>query len=254
MKTLISPSKTLNFNTETNCDFNTNCRLIDHTNELHKILINFSKSDLKELMSVSDKIAELNYKRFKNWEDPSISNSSKQAIFAFKGDVYSGLDADSISENKFDFLQNNLRIISGFYGLIRPFDKILPYRLEMGTKLENPKGKNLYQFWGDNITDLLNQDLEEKNNYVINLASDEYFKSIVTKKLHNKIVTPQFKELKNGSYKTIAIYAKKARGLMSRFIIDNEIQDPNNLKNFNNEGYSFDSNLSDDFNYIFTRK
>tara|TARA_B100001173_G_scaffold112618_2_gene97635 strand:+ start:850 stop:1614 length:765 start_codon:yes stop_codon:yes gene_type:complete len=254
MKTLISPSKTLNFDTDTNCDFNTNCRLIDHTNELHKILINFSKSDLKELMSVSDKIAELNYKRFKNWEDPSISNSSKQAIFAFKGDVYSGLDADSISENKFDFLQNNLRIISGFYGLIRPFDKILPYRLEMGTKLENPKGKNLYQFWGDNITDLLNQDLEEKNNYVINLASDEYFKSIVTKKLHNKIVTPQFKELKNGSYKTIAIYAKKARGLMSRFIIDNEIQDPNNLKNFNNEGYSFDSNLSDDFNYIFTRK
>tara|TARA_Y100000739_G_scaffold62620_1_gene51769 strand:- start:566 stop:1330 length:765 start_codon:yes stop_codon:yes gene_type:complete len=254
MKTLISPSKTLNFDTDTNCDFNTNCRLIDHTNELHKILINFSKSDLKELMSVSDKIAELNYNRFKNWEDPSISNSSKQAIFAFKGDVYSGLDADSISENKFDFLQNNLRIISGFYGLIRPFDKILPYRLEMGTKLENPKGKNLYQFWGDKITDLLNQDLEEKNNYVINLASDEYFKSIVTKKLHNKIVTPQFKELKNGSYKTIAIYAKKARGLMSRFIIDNEIQNPNNLKNFNNEGYSFDSNLSDDFNYIFTRK
>ena len=254
MKILISPSKTLNFDTDTNCDFNTNCRLIDHTNELHKILINFSKSDLKELMSVSDKIAELNYNRFKNWEDPSISNSSKQAIFAFKGDVYSGLDADSISENKFDFLQNNLRIISGFYGLIRPFDKILPYRLEMGTKLENPKGKNLYQFWGDKITDLLNQDLEEKNNYVINLASDEYFKSIVTKKLHNKIVTPQFKELKNGSYKTIAIYAKKARGLMSRFIIDNEIQNPNNLKNFNNEGYSFDSNLSDDFNYIFTRK
>ena len=254
MKTLISPSKTLNFDTDTNCDFNTNCRLIDHTNELHKILINFSKSDLKELMSVSDKIAELNYNRFKNWEDPSISNSSKQAIFAFKGDVYSGLDADSISENKFDFLQNNLRIISGFYGLIRPFDKILPYRLEMGTKLENPKGKNLYQFWGDNITDLLNQDLEEKNNYVINLASDEYFKSIVTKKLNSKIVTPQFKEFKNGSYKTIAIYAKKARGLMSRFIIDNEIENPNDLKNFNNEGYSFDSSLSDNFNYIFTRK
>ena len=254
MKILISPSKTLNFDTNINCDFNTNCRLIDHTNELHKILINFSKSDLKELMSVSDKIAELNYNRFKNWEDPSISNSSKQAIFAFKGDVYSGLDADSISENKFDFLQNNLRIISGFYGLIRPFDKILPYRLEMGTKLENSKGKNLYKFWGDKITDLLNQDLEEKNNYVINLASDEYFKSIVTKKLNSKIVTPQFKEFKNGSYKTIAIYAKKARGLMSRFIIDNEIENPNDLKNFNNEGYSFDSSLSDNFNYIFTRK
>tara|TARA_Y100000741_G_scaffold260468_1_gene201204 strand:+ start:100 stop:864 length:765 start_codon:yes stop_codon:yes gene_type:complete len=254
MKILISPSKTLNFDTNINCHFNTNCRLIDHTNELHKILIDFSKKDLKDLMNVSDKIAELNYNRFKNWEDPSNSNSSKQAIYAFKGDVYSGLDADTISEEKYEFLQKNLRILSGFYGLIRPFDKILPYRLEMGTKLENSKGKNLYKFWGDKITDLLNQDLEEKNNYVINLASDEYFKSIVTKKLNSKIVTPQFKEFKNGSYKTIAIYAKKARGLMSRFIIDNEIENPNDLKNFNNEGYSFDSSLSDNFNYIFTRK
>ena len=254
MKTLISPSKTLNFETNINCNFNTNCRLIDHTNELHKILLDFSKKDLKDLMNVSDKIAELNYNRFKNWEDPSNSNSSKQAIYAFKGDVYSGLDADSISEDKYEFLQKNLRILSGFYGLIRPFDKILPYRLEMGIKLENSKGNNLYKFWGDNITDLLNQDLEQKNNYVINLASDEYFKSIVIKKLNSKIVTPQFKEFKNGSYKTIAIYAKKARGLMSRFIIDNEIENPNDLKNFNNEGYSFDSSLSDNFNYVFTRK
>ncbi len=253
MKTLISPSKTLNFDTDTNCDFNTNCRLIDYTSELHKILISYSKNDLKELMSVSDKIAELNYNRFKSWEDPSNSKISKQAIYAFKGDVYSGLDAESIGEDKFDYLQNSLRIISGYYGLLRPFDQILPYRLEMGTKLENKNGNNLYKFWGDKITDVLNEDLDT-NDIIVNLASDEYFKSIVTKKLHNKIVTPQFKELKNGSYKTIAIYAKKARGLMSRFIIDNEIQNPNNLKNFNNEGYSFDSNLSDDFNYIFTRK
>ncbi len=221
MKTLISPSKTLDFDNNINCDITSKCRLIDYTSELHKILISYSKNDLKNLMNVSDKIAELNYNRFKTWEDPSNSKTSKQAIYAFKGDVYNGLDAESIEEDKFDYLQNSLRIISGYYGLLRPFDKILPYRLEMGTKLENPKGKNLYQFWGDKITDLLNQDLEEKNNYVINLASDEYFKSIVTKKLHNKIVTPQFKELKNGSYKTIAIYAKKARGLMSRFIIYN---------------------------------
>ena len=190
---------------------------------------------------------------FRSWEDPSNSKISKQAIYAFKGDVYSGLDAESIGEDKFDYLQNSLRIISGYYGLLRPFDQILPYRLEMGTKLENKNGNNLYKFWGDKITDVLNEDLDT-NDIIVNLASDEYFKSIVTKKLHNKIVTPQFKELKNGSYKTIAIYAKKARGLMSRFIIDNEIQNPNNLKNFNNEGYSFDSNLSDDFNYIFTRK
>jgi len=205
------------------------------------------------LMNVSDKIAELNYNRFKRWEEPSKSDSSKQAIYAFKGDVYSGLDAESILENKFDFLQENLRIISGFYGLLRPFDKILPYRLEMGTKLSNSRGNNLYEFWGDNITNLLNNDIEDENSYVVNLASNEYFKSIKKNKLKNEIITPIFKEFKNGTYKTIAIYAKKARGLMSRFIIDNKIQKPENLKTFNLERYSFDNNLSDDYNYVFTR-
>ena len=253
MKTLISPSKTLNFENNNVCNLKTNCRLINHTTKLHKILVNYSMSDLKELMSVSDKIAELNYNRFKSWKNPSESDSSKQAIYAFKGDVYSGLDAESIKEDKLEFLQENLRIISGFYGLLRPFDKILPYRLEMSTKLENLRGKNLYEFWGDNITDLLNNDIEDKNGYVINLASNEYFKSIKKNKLKNKIITPIFKEFKNGTYKTIAIYAKKARGLMSRFIIDNKIQKPENLKSFNLERYSFDTNLSDDYNYVFTR-
>ena len=253
MVTLISPSKTLNFDDNNSCNLNTDCRLINHTSELHKILVNFSINDLKDLMNVSDKIAELNYNRFKHWEEPSKSDSSKQAIYAFKGDVYSGLDAESILENKFDFLQENLRIISGFYGLLRPFDKILPYRLEMSTKLGNARGKNLYEFWGDNITNLLNNDIEDKNSYVVNLASNEYFKSIKKNKLKNKIITPIFKEFKNGTYKTIAIYAKKARGLMSRFIIDNKIQKPENLKSFNLERYSFDTNLSDDYNYVFTR-
>jgi cytoplasmic iron level regulating protein YaaA (DUF328/UPF0246 family) len=253
MVTLISPSKTLNFDDNNSCNLNTDCRLINHTSELHKILVNFSINDLKDLMNVSDKIAELNYNRFKRWEEPSKSDSSKQAIYAFKGDVYSGLDAESILENKFDFLQENLRIISGFYGLLRPFDKILPYRLEMGTKLSNSRGNNLYEFWGDNITNLLNNDIEDENSYVVNLASNEYFKSIKKNKLKNEIITPIFKEFKNGTYKTIAIYAKKARGLMSRFIIDNKIQKPENLKAFNLERYSFDDNLSDDYNYIFTR-
>ena len=178
MVTLISPSKTLNFDDNNSCNLNTDCRLINHTSELHKILVNFSINDLKDLMNVSDKIAELNYNRFKHWEEPSKSNSSKQAIYAFKGDVYSGLDAESILEDKFDFLQENLRIISGFYGLLRPFDKILPYRLEMSTKLSNSRGKNLYEFWGNNITNLLNNDIEDENSYVVNLASNEYFKSI----------------------------------------------------------------------------
>ena len=253
MVTLISPSKTLNFDNNNSCNLNTDCRLINHTSELHKILVNFSINDLKDLMNVSDKIAELNYNRFKRWEEPSKSDSSKQAIYAFKGDVYSGLDAESILENKFDFLQENLRIISGFYGLLRPFDKILPYRLEMGTKLSNSRGNNLYEFWGDNITNLLNNDIEDENSYVVNLASNEYFKSIKKNKLKNEIITPIFKEFKNGTYKTIAIYAKKARGLMSRFIIDNKIQKPENLKTFNLERYSFDNNLSDDYNYVFTR-
>ena len=253
MVTLISPSKTLNFDDNNSCNLNTDCRLINHTSELHKILVNFSINDLKDLMNVSDKIAELNYNRFKRWEEPSKSDSSKQAIYAFKGDVYSGLDVESILEDKFDFLQENLRIISGFYGLLRPFDKILPYRLEMSTKLSNSRGKNLYEFWGNNITNLLNNDIEDENSYVVNLASNEYFKSIKKNKLKNEIITPIFKEFKNGTYKTIAIYAKKARGLMSRFIIDNKIQKPENLKAFNLERYSFDNNLSDDYNYVFTR-
>ena len=252
MKTLISPSKTLNFDNNINCDITSKCRLIDYTSELHKILISYSKNDLKNLMNVSDKIAELNYNRFKTWEDPSNSKTSKQAIYAFKGDVYSGLDAESIEEDKFDYLQNSLRIISGYYGLLRPFDQILPYRLEMGTKLENENGNNLYKFWGDKITDVLNEDLDS-NDIIVNLASDEYFKSINKDKIKSKIITPVFKEFKNGLYKVIAIYAKKARGLMSRFLIERKSNSIDDIKLFNIDGYSFDSNLSNDSQLVFTR-
>ena len=253
MKTLISPSKTLNFDDYNTPGFNTDCRLLDDTTELHKILTSYSINGIKDLMSVSDKIAELNYNRFKSWVNPSLSSKSKQAIYAFKGDVYSGLNAETITKDKFDFMQNNLRILSGFYGLLRPFDKILPYRLEMGTKLQNSRGKNLYEFWGNKITDLLNKDFESEKDIVINLASEEYYKSINNKNLKNKVITPVFKEYKNGSYKTIAIYAKKARGLMSRYIIDNEIDNSDGLKTFTKEGYSYDENLSDNLNYVFTR-
>ena len=253
MKTLISPSKTLNFDDYNTPSFNTDCRLLDDTTELHKILTSYSINGIKDLMSVSDKIAELNYNRFKSWENPSLSSKSKQAIYAFKGDVYSGLNADTITKDKFDFMQNNLRILSGFYGLLRPFDKILPYRLEMGTRLQNSRGKNLYEFWGNKITDLLNKDFEGEKDIVINLSSEEYYKSINNKNLKNKVITPVFKEYKNGSYKTIAIYAKKARGLMSRYIIDNEIDNSDGLKTFTNEGYSYDESLSDNLNYVFTR-
>ena len=253
MKTLISPSKTLNFDDYNTPGFNTGCRLLDDTKELHKILTSYSINGIKDLMSVSDKIAELNYNRFKSWENPSLSSKSKQAVYAFKGDVYSGLNAETITKDKFDFMQKNLRILSGFYGLLRPFDKILPYRLEMGTKLQNSRGKNLYEFWGNKITDLLNKDFESEKDIVINLASEEYYKSINNKNLNNKVITPVFKEYKNGSYKTIAIYAKKARGLMSRYIIDNEIDNSDGLKTFTKEGYSYDEKLSDNLNFVFTR-
>lgn len=253
MKILISPSKTLNFDDYNTYGKPTDCRLLSHTSELHKILTKYSINEIKNLMNVSDKIAELNFNRFKTWENPSESSISKQAIYAFKGDVYSGLDVDTIKEDKFEYMQNNLRIISGFYGLLRPFDKILPYRLEMGTKLKNSKGKNLYEFWGEKITGLLSEDILNKDDHVINLASNEYFKSIKVNSIESKVITPTFKEFKNGSYKTIAIYAKKARGLMSRYIIDNELENYKKLKNFNVDGYFFDSNLSNDLNYVFTR-
>ena len=252
MKILISPSKTLSFDSQVNCEFKSESRLIDETKILHKILLDYSSEDLKNLMSVSDKIAELNYNRFKNWEDPTSSENSRQAVYAFKGDVYSGLDADTIEEDKFDYLQNSLRILSGYYGLLRPFDQILPYRLEMGTKLENENGNNLYKFWGDKITNVLNEDLDE-DDIIVNLASDEYFKSINKDKIKSNIITPVFKEFKNGTYKVIAIYAKKARGLMSRFLIERKSTSIDDIKLFNVDGYSFDNNLSKDSQMVFTR-
>ena len=252
MKILISPSKTLSFDSEVNCEFKSESRLIDETKILHKILLDYSSEDLKNLMSVSDKIAELNYNRFKNWEDPTSSENSRQAVYAFKGDVYSGLDADTIEEDKFDYLQNSLRILSGYYGLLRPFDQILPYRLEMGTKLENENGNNLYKFWGDKITNVLNEDLDE-DDIIVNLASDEYFKSINKDKIKSNVITPVFKEFKNGTYKVIAIYAKKARGLMSRFLIERKSTSIDDIKLFNVDGYSFDNNLSKDSQMVFTR-
>ena len=252
MKILISPSKTLSFDSEVNCEFKSESRLIDETKILHKILLDYSSEDLKNLMSVSDKIAELNYNRFKNWEDPTSSENSRQAVYAFKGDVYSGLDADTIEEDKFDYLQNSLRILSGYYGLLRPFDQILPYRLEMGTKLENENGNNLYKFWGDKITNVLNEDLDE-DDIIVNLASDEYFKSINKDKIKANLITPVFKDFKNGTYKVIAIYAKKARGLMSRFLIERKSTSIDDIKLFNVDGYSFDNSLSKDSQMVFTR-
>ena len=251
---VISPAKNLNENYNYTCSFSTTKpKLLNESKKLIKTLKEFSPKKLSSLMNVSDKIANLNYERYKSWKTPFTNKNSYPAVLLFKGDVYKGLEAETFNKSQFLFAQKHLRILSGFYGLLRPFDKILPYRLEMGTKLSNNRGNNLYKFWGDKITDLLKDDLKDENEFIINLASEEYFKSINKKGLKNKIVTPVFKEFKNGNYKTIAIYAKKARGLMSRYIIDNNILDNEKIKLFDCERYSFSEEMSNEFTYTFIR-
>jgi hypothetical protein len=203
-------------------------------------------------MHISDKLGELNWQRNQDWELPFSSENAKQAVFAFKGDVYIGLDAYSLSEAKIQQLQQKLRILSGQYGLLKPLDLMQPYRLEMGTKLKIGKNNNLYQYWDSKITDALNSELSE-NEVFVNLASNEYFKVIKPKLLKVPVITPVFKDYKNGKLKMISFFAKKARGLMVRFIIDNSIENLEDLKGFNYEGYAFDGNLSSAKELVFTR-
>jgi len=205
-------------------------------------------------MGISPKLAQLNFERFINWQLPFSTDNAKQALLAFKGDVYTGLDAYSLNEDELQTAQNDLRILSGLYGVLKPLDLIQAYRLEMGKKLQTKKGNNLYEFWGDKITKEINKSLIAKNDkYLINLASNEYFKAVVKKKVKAEIITPVFKDFKNGQYKVISFFAKKARGLMTRFIIQNKITDPEHLKAFNSEGYNFNPQLSKNTELVFTR-
>ena len=214
----------------------------------------YSIDQLSSLMKVSDKLAELNYLRYKSWHYPFEKQKGRQALFAFKGDVYVGLDAFSLNDSEINFIQNKLTILSGLYGVLRPLDLILPYRLEMGTKLTVSGKKDLYDFWGSKITKLINDDIQESgDDFLVNLASNEYFKSINKKQLKVPVITPVFKDLKNGNYKIISFYAKKARGLMTRFIVQNQITDPEELKAFNLDGYYFNNQLSREYNPVFTR-
>lgn len=205
-------------------------------------------------MSVSQKIADLNVGRFKTWNKKFTAKNAKQSVLAFKGDVYTGLDAESFTSKDFSFAQKHLRVLSGLYGLLRPLDLMQPYRLEMGTKLDTQHGKNLYQFWGSTITEGLNKQLKKtKSKYLINLASIEYFKAVKPKELNAEIITPAFKEYKDGEYKMIGIYAKKARGLLSRYIILNQLKNPEEIKSFSEEGYKFNKKLSDGNTWVFSR-
>ncbi|MDC0888976.1 peroxide stress protein YaaA, partial [Candidatus Thioglobus sp.] len=233
MLAVISPSKTQDFSPPDIQDY-TSTRQLNESKILVKILKQKTQVELSKLMSISEKLSELNYTRFQNFSTPFDFNNAKQALLAFKGDVYNGIDAPNLSKKDLEFAQDNLRMLSGLYGVIRPLDLIAPYRLEMGTKLENSKGKNLYEFWGDKISKLLNEDETE---VIINLASNEYFKGIDKKALKAQVINIVFKELKNDTYKIIGIYAKRARGLMVQFMIKNRIKNPQDLKTFKEEDY-----------------
>ena len=254
MLVLISPAKTLDYQTALPTDQYSQPRLLDHSQQLIDVAKQLSVTEIASLMSVSEKIAELNVARFRDWQSDLSFANSRQAIFAFKGDVYTGLDAYTLEDQQLNYAQQHLRMLSGLYGLLKPLDLMMPYRLEMGTRLANPRGSNLYVFWGNIITDLIQHDLAETNsNLIVNLASDEYYKAVKESKLNAQIIKPVFLDQKNGKYKVISFYAKKARGLMARYIIENQIQDPEQLKAFDVEGYYFDPISSQGNELVFKR-
>jgi len=254
MLMLLSPAKTLDYETPATTDSFSIPDYLEKSSELVKVLKQKSFLDLMELMQVSQKIAELNVERFNQWKLPFSTENAKQAVLAFKGDVYTGLDAPALSENRLAYTQLHLRILSGLYGLLRPLDLMQPYRLEMGLKMTTKKGENLYQFWGEKITDALNVLLAKQDEPVlINLASNEYFKSVQKKNLDGRLITPEFKDWKNGKYKMISFFAKKARGLMVRYAIDHNIQKAEVLQNFDYDGYHFNLELSRADKWVFSR-
>ncbi|ART82047.1 peroxide stress protein YaaA [Oceanisphaera profunda] len=240
MLIVVSPAKTLDFDTPPVISDFTQPQLLAESELLIERARQLSPADIGQLMKISDKLAGLNAARFADWQPNFTPDNAKQALLAFKGDVYTGLDAESLSAKDFAFAQAHLRMLSGLYGLLRPLDLMQAYRLEMGTKLDNVRGKDLYQFWGDIITDKLNIALEEQgDNVLINLASNEYFKAVKPKSLSGQIITPVFKDCKNGQYKIISFYAKKARGLMARYIIQNQLTEVSQLTAFDTDGYYF---------------
>ena len=254
MLTVLSPAKTLDYDTAPITQLSTVPRFMEQSALLVEDARGLNPDDIRSLMGVSEQIAHLNYERFMNWQAESTSDNAKQAVLAFKGDVYTGLQAETLSEEGLAFAQDRLRILSGLYGLLRPLDLMQPYRLEMGLKFLNQRGKNLYEFWGAQLTDTLNDDLANANTDVlINLASNEYFKAIKPKLLNADVITPQFKDLKNGQYKMISFFAKKARGIMARYIIDNSITEPEALKSFAEAGYYYSEAESKGGQWVFLR-
>ena len=254
MLMLISPAKTLDYETPPTTGNHSIPDYLDKSSELISVVRKKSPSQLMKLMNVSQKLAELSADRFNHWRLPFNPENSKQAVLAFKGDVYTGLDASALNEDRLDYAQKHLRIISGLYGLLRPLDLMQPYRLEMGLKLETKKGANLYKFWDEKITDAVNLMLAKQDEPVlINLASNEYFKAVNKKNLDGRLITPEFKDWKNGEYKMISFFAKKARGMMVRYAIDHNLQEAEGLQNFDYGGYSLNHELSHSDTWVYCR-
>ena len=251
---ILSPAKTLDYDRPPNTKRSTKPQFLGEASALVDIARKMSPEDIQSIMGVSERIAALNYRRFQMWNPDFSLDNAKQAIFAFKGDVYAGLRADTFKSQELAFAQNHLRILSGLYGLLRPLDLMQPYRLEMGLPFKNKVGKNLYEFWGDLITKAIAGNLEISGSQVlVNLASNEYSKAIIFRNLDAKIITPQFRDLKNGQYKMISFFAKKARGAMARFIIEERINSAEDLKSFKGDGYYFSPKKSVDDNWVFLR-
>ena len=254
MLMVISPAKTLDYETPPVIGRFTQPEHLDHAQELIGQLRELSPQQVGELMHLSDKLAALNVARFGSWQRPFNPSNAKQALLAFKGDVYTGLNAEDFVEADFDFAQSHLRMLSGLYGVLRPLDLMQPYRLEMGTKLANPRGNNLYDFWGERISGWLNEALAEQGDEVLlNLASNEYFGAVKRKALNARIIDTEFKDLKNGQYKIISFYAKKARGLMARYVIKERLRDPAGLKDFSYAGYRYSAEQSKPDSLVFLR-
>lgn len=254
MLMVISPAKTLDYTSPLATQTHSLPRYLEQSSQLVEVLRTLAPNELAELMKLSDKLAGLNVARFSEWQPDFTLENAKQAILAFRGDVYTGLDADSLSADDFSYAQQHVRILSGLYGVLRPLDLMQPYRLEMGTKLKNSAGANLYEFWGERITDSLNQCLaEQQTNVLLNLASNEYFKAVKPKHLQATLIDVDFKDLKNDQYKIISFYAKKARGMMARYVIQNKIDTVDGLKNFSEQGYAYSAAQSKPNHLVFLR-
>ncbi len=254
MLIVLSPAKSINFDVEIKTDVTTQPDLLKDAEKLVYQLEHLSKEELSKLMGISNKLTELNYERYKTWHIPFNKQNARQAILSFNGDVYAGMKAESFNNAQLILAQKKVRILSGLYGVLRPLDLIQPYRLEMGTKFKYNQHKNLYEFWGNKITEKVQKAIDDSGNKIlVNLASNEYYKSIDENMIDAKIITPDFKDYKNGKYKIISFYAKKARGMMTRFIIENNIDNPSDLQAFDLDGYTFNAHLSKEHNPVFTR-